>query len=137
MCVCLIKTKSYQLRETISICKYFAVKRRVLGQCWPVSVFSLSYTHTHTHTLLQTPQSPVVRPAAYDIYGVDDYPLGTNAIVAVISYTVNTNHVCCVYSYTCAHTHTHTHTGIRHGRRNDLKQRLCRKRPSSCQRVQE
>ncbi len=38
---------------------------------------------------LQTPQSPVVRPVKHDIYGIDDYPLGTNAIVAVISYTVS------------------------------------------------
>uniref|UniRef100_A0A915KBH9 DNA-directed RNA polymerase n=1 Tax=Romanomermis culicivorax TaxID=13658 RepID=A0A915KBH9_ROMCU len=36
---------------------------------------------------LQTPQSPLVRPQAYDDYGVDEYGLGTNAIVAVISYT--------------------------------------------------
>ncbi|PVD31138.1 hypothetical protein C0Q70_10416 [Pomacea canaliculata] len=34
-----------------------------------------------------TPQSPLVRPQAYEQYHVDEYPLGTNAIVAVISYT--------------------------------------------------
>lgn len=38
---------------------------------------------------LQTPQTPVVRTADYDHYGFDDYPLGTNAIVAVIAYTVS------------------------------------------------
>lgn len=37
---------------------------------------------------LQTPQSPLVKPNIYDDYGIDDYGLGTNAIVAVISYTV-------------------------------------------------
>ena len=37
----------------------------------------------------QTPQAPMVRPYLYDYYKVDNYPLGTNAIVAVISYTVN------------------------------------------------
>lgn len=37
---------------------------------------------------LQTPQSPLVKPVAYDTYEMDRYPLGTNAIVAVISYTV-------------------------------------------------
>ena len=37
----------------------------------------------------QTPQAPMVRPYLYDFYNVDDYPLGTNAIVAVISYTVS------------------------------------------------
>lgn len=38
---------------------------------------------------LQTPQSPIVRPVMYDHYNVDNYPLGTNAIVAVMSYTVS------------------------------------------------
>ncbi|KAJ1154285.1 hypothetical protein NDU88_007038 [Pleurodeles waltl] len=36
---------------------------------------------------LQTPQSPLVRPYMYDYYAMDNYPVGTNAIVAVISYT--------------------------------------------------
>ncbi|XP_056423537.1 DNA-directed RNA polymerase I subunit RPA2 [Hyla sarda] len=36
---------------------------------------------------LQTPQSPLVRPTMYDHYQMDNYPVGTNAIVAVISYT--------------------------------------------------
>uniref|UniRef100_A0A8C6WC10 DNA-directed RNA polymerase subunit beta n=1 Tax=Nannospalax galili TaxID=1026970 RepID=A0A8C6WC10_NANGA len=36
---------------------------------------------------LQTPQSPLVRPCMYDYYDMDNYPIGTNAIVAVISYT--------------------------------------------------
>lgn len=36
---------------------------------------------------LQTPQSPLVRPLMYDHYNIDNYPIGTNAIVAVISYT--------------------------------------------------
>lgn len=37
----------------------------------------------------QTPQSPIVRPYLYDQYCVDEYPLGTNAVVAVITYTVS------------------------------------------------
>ena len=36
---------------------------------------------------LMTPQSPIVRPYMYDICGMDHYSFGTNAIVAVISYT--------------------------------------------------
>ncbi|XP_061743859.1 DNA-directed RNA polymerase I subunit RPA2 isoform X2 [Nerophis ophidion] len=36
---------------------------------------------------LQTPQSPLVRPHMYDHYKLDNYPSGTNAVVAVISYT--------------------------------------------------
>lgn len=36
---------------------------------------------------LQSGQTPIVRPALHDTYGMDGYPNGTNAIVAVISYT--------------------------------------------------
>ena len=36
----------------------------------------------------QTPQTPMVKPYLYDHFGIDEYPIGTNAIVAVISYTV-------------------------------------------------
>uniref|UniRef100_A0A915C6V3 DNA-directed RNA polymerase subunit beta n=3 Tax=Parascaris TaxID=6254 RepID=A0A915C6V3_PARUN len=36
---------------------------------------------------LQFPQSPLLKPEAYDKYEMDEYPLGTNACVAVISYT--------------------------------------------------
>ncbi len=52
-------------------------------------------TPTHTWHLnaetkmyrLQTPTSPLFRPYHYDAIGMDDYAMGTNAIVAVISYT--------------------------------------------------
>jgi len=30
----------------------------------------------------------MVRPVLYEHYGIDEYPLGANAVVAVISYTV-------------------------------------------------
>lgn len=36
---------------------------------------------------LQTGQTPVVRPALHNTYGMDSFPNGTNVIVAVISYT--------------------------------------------------
>ncbi|KAJ8755444.1 hypothetical protein K2173_019242 [Erythroxylum novogranatense] len=36
---------------------------------------------------LQTPQSPIVRTSAYTKYNIDEYPNGTNAIVAVLAYT--------------------------------------------------
>ncbi|CAB4298287.1 unnamed protein product [Prunus armeniaca] len=36
---------------------------------------------------LKTPQSPIVRTSAYKKYCIDEYPTGTNAIVAVLSYT--------------------------------------------------
>jgi DNA-directed RNA polymerase I subunit RPA2 len=36
---------------------------------------------------LHTPQSPIVRNKSYDQYALDEYAMGTNAVVAVISYT--------------------------------------------------
>ena len=36
---------------------------------------------------LQSGQTPVVRPELHNAYGMDSFPNGTNAIVAVISYT--------------------------------------------------
>lgn len=36
---------------------------------------------------LQTGQTPIVRPMLHNTYGMDSFPNGTNAIVAVISYT--------------------------------------------------
>ncbi|KAG6650617.1 DNA-directed RNA polymerase I subunit 2 isoform X1 [Carya illinoinensis] len=36
---------------------------------------------------LQTPQTPIVRTSTYTRYGIDEYPTGTNAIVAVLAYT--------------------------------------------------
>ncbi|XP_042014422.1 DNA-directed RNA polymerase I subunit 2-like [Salvia splendens] len=36
---------------------------------------------------LQTPQTPIVRTQTYEKYNIDDCPLGTNAIVAVLAYS--------------------------------------------------
>jgi DNA-directed RNA polymerase I subunit RPA2 len=36
---------------------------------------------------LQTGQTPIVRPPLYNEYGLDNFPNGMNAVVAVISYT--------------------------------------------------
>jgi DNA-directed RNA polymerase I subunit RPA2 len=36
---------------------------------------------------LQTGQTPIVRPSLYNEYGMDGYPNGMNAVVAVIAYT--------------------------------------------------
>ena len=53
-------------------------------------MLSIDYyaVHVTIHTI-QTPQTPMVRPWKYDHFDIDNYPLGTNAIVAVISYTVS------------------------------------------------
>lgn len=37
--------------------------------------------------MLTTGQTPVVRPPLHNTYGLDNFPNGTNAVVAVISYT--------------------------------------------------
>lgn len=34
-------------------------------------------------------QSPLVRSVTYDMLNMDDHPLGINAVVAVMSYTVS------------------------------------------------
>lgn len=36
---------------------------------------------------LQTPQTPIARTKAYEKYNIDEFPLGTNAIVAVLAYS--------------------------------------------------
>ena len=51
------------------------------------SSHTLRYRNDTKMYNIETPQSPLVRPAIYDHYHFDDYPLGTNAVVAVISYT--------------------------------------------------
>lgn len=37
---------------------------------------------------LQNPTSPLFRPVHHDLLGIDDFPMGTNAVVAVVSFTV-------------------------------------------------
>lgn len=51
------------------------------------SSHTLKYRNDTKMYNIETPQSPLVRPAIYDHYHFDDFPLGTNAVVAVISYT--------------------------------------------------
>jgi DNA-directed RNA polymerase I subunit RPA2 len=48
-----------------------------------------AYTHRTDNKLyrIQTPQAPIVRTSAQDRYCFDEYAHGTNAVVAVISYT--------------------------------------------------
>jgi len=54
-----------------------------------VPVHTLQYRSDNKLYKLQTAQTPLVRPRKYDEFDMDNYPLGTNAIVAVISYTVS------------------------------------------------
>jgi len=48
---------------------------------------NLMYRTDNKTYLLQTGQTPVVRPPLYNTYGLDNFPNGMNAVVAVISYT--------------------------------------------------
>ncbi|KAL0591904.1 hypothetical protein ABG067_000556 [Albugo candida] len=48
---------------------------------------SLSHRSDSKMYRLQTPQSPIVQNERLCEYQLDEYPLGTNAVVAVISYT--------------------------------------------------
>lgn len=48
---------------------------------------SLRYRADNKAYLLQTGQTPIVRPPLHNEYGFDHFPNGMNAVVAVISYT--------------------------------------------------
>ena len=48
---------------------------------------ALRYRADNKMYRLQTGQTPIVRPPLYNEYGLDNFPNGMNAIVAVISYT--------------------------------------------------
>ena len=48
---------------------------------------SLMYRTDNKAYLLHTGQTPIARPPLYNAYGLDNYPNGLNAVVAVISYT--------------------------------------------------
>ncbi|KAG0261299.1 DNA-directed RNA polymerase I subunit rpa2 [Mortierella polycephala] len=48
---------------------------------------SIKYRTDNKMYRLQTGQTPIVRPALHDTYGMDGFPNGMNAVVAVISYT--------------------------------------------------
>lgn len=47
----------------------------------------LSSASLTLEVFLQTPQTPIVRTKTYEKYNIDDCPLGTNAIVAVLAYS--------------------------------------------------
>lgn len=48
---------------------------------------SIRYRTDNKTYRLQTGQTPIVRPPLYNEYGLDNFPNGMNAVVAVISYT--------------------------------------------------
>lgn len=56
-------------------------------QTMGVPSHTLKYRSDTKMYQINFPQSPLVRPVLHDHYRMDDFPLGTNAVVAVISYT--------------------------------------------------
>ncbi|KAL3998757.1 RNA polymerase Rpb2 domain 6 family protein [Acanthocheilonema viteae] len=56
-------------------------------QTMGVPVHAWNYRADNKMYHLQFPQNPIVKPEPYEKYGIDEYPMGTNACVAVISYT--------------------------------------------------
>lgn len=48
---------------------------------------AIQYRTDNKSYRLQTGQTPIVRPPLYNEYGLDNFPNGMNAVVAVISYT--------------------------------------------------
>ncbi|ODH48499.1 hypothetical protein GX48_05366 [Paracoccidioides brasiliensis] len=48
---------------------------------------SIQYRTDNKLYRLQTGQTPIVRPPLYNCYGLDNFPNGMNAVVAVLSYT--------------------------------------------------
>uniref|UniRef100_A0AC35TFL9 DNA-directed RNA polymerase subunit beta n=1 Tax=Rhabditophanes sp. KR3021 TaxID=114890 RepID=A0AC35TFL9_9BILA len=56
-------------------------------QTMGTAVHSWKYRADGKMYRLMFPQSPLLKTEAYDKYQIDEYPLGTNAIIAVISYT--------------------------------------------------
>ncbi|CAK8677674.1 unnamed protein product [Clavelina lepadiformis] len=48
---------------------------------------ALAYRADNKLYRVQSPQAAIVRPYMYDHYKMDNFPFGTNAVVAVISYT--------------------------------------------------
>uniref|UniRef100_A0A8C9GNC6 DNA-directed RNA polymerase n=1 Tax=Piliocolobus tephrosceles TaxID=591936 RepID=A0A8C9GNC6_9PRIM len=48
---------------------------------------NMLYTFTNKIYRIITPQLPLVVTRDYELYGVDNYPTGTNAVVAILSYT--------------------------------------------------
>ncbi|KAL6883540.1 hypothetical protein ACP4OV_010954 [Aristida adscensionis] len=57
--------------------------KQTMGFCGQALKFRTDVKAFH----LQTPQTPIVRTATYSKYCMDEFPAGTNAIVAVLSYT--------------------------------------------------
>ncbi len=59
---------------------------------------------------LHTPQTPIARTGNYGRYAMDEFPSGTNAIVAVLAYTGAPSGL--LSSATCAETASREHEAL-------------------------
>ncbi|CRG96398.1 DNA-directed RNA polymerase I subunit RPA2, putative [Plasmodium gallinaceum] len=60
---------------------------QMLKQTMGIQSLNMLYTFTNKIYRMITPQLPLVVTRDYEFYGVDNYPSGTNAVVAILSYT--------------------------------------------------
>ncbi|KAI4838466.1 DNA-directed RNA polymerase I subunit RPA2 [Plasmodium brasilianum] len=60
---------------------------QMLKQTMGIQSLNMLYTVTNKIYRMITPQLPLVVTRDYELYGVDNYPSGTNAVVAILSYT--------------------------------------------------
>ena len=89
----LAPTQMLSLAASLTPFSDFNQSPRNMYQCQMMKQTMGSPIHSWVHRAdtkmyrIQTPQTPLVRNAEYVNHGIDDYSMGTNAIVAVIAYT--------------------------------------------------
>ncbi|CAA9988373.1 DNA-directed RNA polymerase I subunit RPA2, putative [Plasmodium knowlesi strain H] len=60
---------------------------QMLKQTMGIQSLNMMYTFTNKIYRMITPQYPLVVTRDYELYGVDNFPSGTNAVVAILAYT--------------------------------------------------
>ncbi|CAD2104702.1 DNA-directed RNA polymerase I subunit RPA2 [Plasmodium vinckei petteri] len=60
---------------------------QMLKQTMGIQSLNMFYTFTNKIYRMITPQFPLVVTRDYELYGIDNFPSGTNAVVAILAYT--------------------------------------------------
>ncbi|SBS83874.1 DNA-directed RNA polymerase I subunit RPA2, putative [Plasmodium ovale] len=60
---------------------------QMLKQTMGIQSLNMLYTFSNKIYRIITPQLPLVVTRDYELYGVDNFPSGTNAVVAILAYT--------------------------------------------------
>ncbi|KJP90237.1 hypothetical protein AK88_00085 [Plasmodium fragile] len=60
---------------------------QMLKQTMGIQSLNMMYTFSNKIYRMITPQLPLVVTRDYELYGVDNFPSGTNAVVAILAYT--------------------------------------------------